>query len=140
MSGLCPRPAGARRTGETCQTPEASVPPRSAAPRLALVALLGAALASCSAGEAKQTRGADCQAYLYSVCRRAVTDCKLSEWGASPEQCVSAGERTCCGDQCDELAGDNEQAIAACQRAVQAASCELFAQPALPEACEQVVR
>ncbi|MEB2314422.1 MAG: hypothetical protein OZ921_19035 [Sorangiineae bacterium] len=140
MSGLCPPRAGSRRTGKNQEALGVSVPARSAPSRLALVALLGAALAGCSAGEAKQTRGADCQAYLYSVCRRAVTDCKLTEWGASPEECVRAGELTCCGDQCDELAGDNEQAIAACQRAVQAASCELFAQPALPEACERVVR
>lgn len=111
---------------------------RSAAIVLSLHVLLGA---GCSAGKQEDPNaGAQCQAVLYSACRRAISDCHLSGYPSTVDECVSQYQPSCCGDSCDKKALSPQGDIARCQRAITAAACDVFDGGGLPAECVDVVR
>ncbi len=98
-------------------------------------------LAACaSSNPNSQDVATQCGAVLHSACTRAIVDCKLSSpWEATVDQCVSDNMTACCNGACDRQASSSEESIQACQRALQAASCDSLVTVQLPAECQHVV-
>ncbi len=94
----------------------------------------------CSAGQQQPaTAGGQCQAVLHAACIRAISDCHLSGYPSSVDDCVSQNQPSCCADSCDKTALSSQSDIERCQRAIAAASCDVFDGGGLPPECLHVV-
>lgn len=98
-------------------------------------------LAGCSAGaKSPPLAGAQCQAVLHSACTRAISDCSLSGYPSTVDDCVSQNLPSCCADSCDKKALSSESDIERCQRAITSSACDVFDGGGLPAECIHVVK